>query len=132
MAKKLSSNISDAIPAAAREMWYDNLQENQKKVLSFFLDGRDTFVSLPTGSGKSLCYYILPLTNDFFHPIVEIQKYRENTDRTIIFSRSYDACARVYLYIKTKLGRESTNQVGAPELARFGFVVCFLHVRKKM
>ena len=68
MARKLSflsSNISDAILAAAREMGYDNLRENQIKVLSFFLGGRDTFVSLPTGSGKSLCYCILPLANDF-------------------------------------------------------------------
>ena len=61
-----------------------------------------------------------------FHPIVdEIRKHRENTDRTIIFCRSYDACARVYLYLKNKLGREFTNPVGAPDLAKFRLVDMF-------
>ena len=37
------------------------LKPKQKEVLEKFVGGKDIFVSLPTGSGKSLCYWILPL-----------------------------------------------------------------------
>ncbi len=33
-------------------------------MIKAFIDGRDIFVSLPTGSGKSLCYFALPYTFD--------------------------------------------------------------------
>ena len=32
----------------------------QHSVVQAFLDGHDVFVCLPTGCGKSLCYWILP------------------------------------------------------------------------
>ena len=36
-----------------------------------FVQGRDIFISLPTGSGKSVCYALLPLVFDY------IRKYKE-------------------------------------------------------
>ena len=56
--------LDGAICAAAREMGYSKLRANQEKVVKTFLRCRDVFVSLPTGSGKSLCYCILPLVFD--------------------------------------------------------------------
>ena len=41
------------------------LKPEQKCVIEAFLKGRDVFVSLPTGSGKSLCYALLPAAFDF-------------------------------------------------------------------
>ena len=32
----------------------------QRLVIESILDGQDVFVSLPPGTGKSLCYWILP------------------------------------------------------------------------
>jgi len=41
------------IPEAAR------LQKGKELALHCFIDGNDFFVSPPTGSGKSLCYWML-------------------------------------------------------------------------
>ena len=49
---------------AARALGYDSLKPEQEKVISSFLEGKDMFVNLPTGFGKSLCYAILPLAFD--------------------------------------------------------------------
>ena len=68
------SEIAGAVQAATREMGYQELRGKQEKVLQEYVYGRDTFVSLPTGSGKSLCYCALPLVFD---------KLRKTKDRSI-------------------------------------------------
>ena len=40
------------------------LKEKQLEALLTFLTGRDVFVSLPTGYGKSIVYGIMPLVFD--------------------------------------------------------------------
>ena len=56
--------LDRAIGTAAREMEYSHACPSQQKVLKYFLKGKDTFVSLPTGTGKSLCYFILSMVFD--------------------------------------------------------------------
>ena len=36
-------------------------KEEQRQVMKHFLSGKDTFVVLPTGFGKSICYQCLPI-----------------------------------------------------------------------
>ena len=54
-----SDNIKAAMTASAEALGYDKLTINQSKALWSFLLGSDVFASLPTGSGKSLCYWVL-------------------------------------------------------------------------
>ena len=56
-----------AVRKAGESVGYDQLKDEhcQVKVLCTFMEGRDMFVSLPTGFGKSLCYMLLPLVFDY-------------------------------------------------------------------
>ena len=57
--------IAEAVRKAGASVGYDQLKDEQVKVLCTFVEGRDVFVSLPTGFGKSLCYMLLPLVFDY-------------------------------------------------------------------
>ena len=48
------------ITSAAIELGFERVSSDQRAVLEAFMNGSDVFVCLPTGSGKSLCYWILP------------------------------------------------------------------------
>ncbi len=56
--------IDGAVAAATMEMGYSKLRAKQETVVKHFLRGRDVFVSLLTGSGKSLCYSVLYVAFD--------------------------------------------------------------------
>ena len=49
---------------AAQALGYDSDTPEQRLVIESFVMGQDVFVSLPTGSGKSLCYWLLPAIFD--------------------------------------------------------------------
>jgi len=57
------TEIISAISQAGERLGFQQRPRQQEVVLAF-LKGRDVFVSLLTGSGKSLCYSILPWVFD--------------------------------------------------------------------
>ena len=56
----------------ARKLGFVDVTEDQCYVVKQFIKGSDLFVSLPTGSGKSLCYWLLPGLCDTFRGKVRI------------------------------------------------------------
>ena len=64
MASASESETIRAIRTVAACYGYENLKEEQESALEEFVSGKDVFVSLPTGSGKSLCYGLLPSVFD--------------------------------------------------------------------
>ena len=52
--------VRDAVKQACLDLGYAAATSDQVKVITEFLQGRDVFVSLPTGKGKSLCFTALP------------------------------------------------------------------------
>ena len=60
-----------AILGSIQSMGYDSPTESQKSAIDKFVRGYDVFISLPTGSGKSLCYASLPGVFDRLRQLVK-------------------------------------------------------------
>ena len=60
---KVADAIDDAIDDSAAFLGKE-LKAEQLAAISAFAHGKDTFIALPTGYGKSLIYGILPLVFD--------------------------------------------------------------------
>ena len=65
MAEAAGNLVSVAIAEATRMLGYKQLKTEQEQVIMEFVKGKDVFVSLPTGSGKSLCFRTTCYTNRF-------------------------------------------------------------------
>ena len=64
----MASNDLDAIILkACVKLGYPLLRENQLKAVKSFMQGNDVFLILPTGSGKSLCFSVLPFAFDYLY-----------------------------------------------------------------
>ena len=57
-AEAANNRLSAIIQEAACTVGYPNLRPEQERAVLAFMLGKDVFVSLPTGSGKSLSSYL--------------------------------------------------------------------------
>ena len=55
----------------------------------------------------------------------ELRKNRKNTDKTIIFCRTYKDTSHIYLYFKNMLGNEMTDPIGYPDVSKFRMIDMF-------
>ena len=66
-------SLRQIVCAAGHTVGIEKLTEDQINVIYSFVCGKDVFVCLPTGSGKSLCFALLPLVFDKIRGLHEPQ-----------------------------------------------------------
>lgn len=59
-----AGDIEAAIAEGLQKLGFESLKEQQRAAIVTFLQQKDTFVSLPTGYGKSIIYAMLPYVFD--------------------------------------------------------------------
>lgn len=97
------------LDALKRHFGFDKFKGNQEAIISNLLDGHDTFVLMPTGGGKSLCYQLPALLSDgtavIVSPLIALMKNQVDAMRN--FSES-DSIAH---FLNSSLNRAAIDTV---------------------
>ena len=95
--------------ALKKHFGFDGFKGNQKAIIQNLLDGRDSFVLMPTGGGKSLCYQLPALlmggTAVIISPLIALMKNQVDAMRN--FSEE-DGVAH---FINSSLNKAAIEQV---------------------
>jgi ATP-dependent DNA helicase RecQ len=103
-------NKEDILTSALKKHFgFDNFKGNQKAIIQNLLDGKDSFVLMPTGGGKSLCYQLPALlmegTAVIISPLIALMKNQVDAMRN--FSED-DGVAH---FINSSLNKAAIEQV---------------------
>jgi ATP-dependent DNA helicase RecQ len=103
------------IQALQHYFGFDSFKGNQEAIINNLMDGKDTFVLMPTGGGKSLCYQLPSLLMDgvaiVISPLIALMKNQVDAMRN--FSDE-DGVAH---FINSSLSRPEIHAVKADILA---------------
>ena len=104
-------NLTDALK---KYFGFDKFKGDQEAIVQNVLDGKDTFVLMPTGGGKSLCYQLPSLLMDgtaiVISPLIALMKNQVD----VISSMSEEGTAH---YLNSSLNKTAIDQVKADILA---------------
>ncbi|OAV43537.1 ATP-dependent DNA helicase RecQ [Lewinella sp. 4G2] len=88
---------------------FDQFKGNQKAIITSLFEGKDTFVIMPTGGGKSLCYQLPGLMMDgcalVISPLIALMKNQVDS------IRSYSDKDSVAHYLNSSLSKTQMRQV---------------------
>ena len=110
----MAENIN-LVAALKKYFGFDTFKGNQEAIIRNLLSGKDTFVLMPTGGGKSLCYQLPSLLMDgtaiVISPLIALMKNQVDAMRN--FSEE-DGIAH---FINSSLTKSATDQVKADIMA---------------
>lgn len=90
---------------------FDTFKGNQREVIESVLSGRDTFVIMPTGGGKSLCYQLpailLPGTALIISPLIALMKNQVDS------IRGYSQSDHIAAFLNSSLNKSQMRDVKA-------------------
>ncbi len=104
---KMKQNLTEALK---KYFGFDKFKGDQEAIVQNVLDGKNTFVLMPTGGGKSLCYQLPSLLMDgtaiVISPLIALMKNQVD----IISSMSDEGTAH---YLNSSLNKAAIDQVKA-------------------
>lgn len=103
----MEASTTDAIRKKLQEIFdYDHFREEQEAIIKNVLDGKNTFVIMPTGGGKSLCYQIPALMQPgvtiVISPLIALMKNQVDQ----LLSRGVHAT-----FLNSTLSKKATEQI---------------------
>lgn len=101
----------DLNTALKKHLGFEKFKSNQEKIVQSVLDGKDTFVIMPTGGGKSLCYQLpailLEGTAIVISPLIALMKNQVDS------IRSYSNDNDVANFLNSSLNKGQMKEVKA-------------------
>ena len=102
---------AELVAALQKNFGFSQFKGNQEQIISNLLEGKDTFVLMPTGGGKSLCYQLPSLmmegTAIVISPLIALMKNQVDA------MRNYSEEDGVAHFINSSLSRSAIEMVKA-------------------
>ncbi len=103
------AEVSELNKALRKYFGYDQFRGDQEAIIKSILDGQNTFVIMPTGGGKSMCYQLPALLSEgtaiIVSPLIALMKNQVDAIRSV---SEDDAVAHV---LNSSLSKTETNKV---------------------
>lgn len=104
--------VKERLMDALREHFgFDSFKGNQEKIINSILSGKDTFVIMPTGGGKSLCYQLPALMSRgcalIVSPLIALMKNQ------VDLVRGYSSKDNVAHFLNSTLSKAQIKKVRA-------------------
>lgn len=103
------SELTDLNQALRKYFGYDHFRGDQEEIINNILEGKNTFVIMPTGGGKSMCYQLPALLSEgtaiVVSPLIALMKNQVDAIRNV---SEDDAVAHV---LNSSLSKGDINRV---------------------